>query len=107
CVARGERDTARGILDRLAAIFGRDNCFVEVQRHLDRAQERDLQRLLILAAEARLPVVATNQPLYCRAGGYAVIDVFICICEKIDFDYVGCWFVCNGECDFKGGFEMV
>src|SRR5438067_288396 len=106
CVARGERDTARGILDRLAAIFGRDNCFVEVQRHLDRAQERDLQRLLILAAEARLPVVATNQPLYCRAGGRAVTDVFTCIREKTDLDHAGRRLARNGERDLKGGLEM-
>ena len=105
-VARGDRDTARGILDRLAAIFGRDNCFVEVQRHLDRAQERDLQRLLTLAGEARLPVVATNQPLYCRAGGRAVTDVFTCIREKTDLDHAGRRLARNGERDLKGGLEM-
>src|SRR5438034_4247747 len=75
-VARGDREQARRTLDRLAGIFGRDNCFVEVQRHLDRAQERGLQRLVALAREARLPLVASNQPLYCRAGGRAVADVF-------------------------------
>src|SRR5688500_3320189 len=44
-VARGDVATARAILDRLVGIFGRSNCFVEVQRHLDREQEKQLERL--------------------------------------------------------------
>jgi error-prone DNA polymerase len=105
-VARGDHQAARGILDRLAGIFGRDNCFVEVQRHLDRAQERDLGRLVQLAADARLPVVATNQPLYARPGGRAVADVFTCIREKTDLDHAGRRLTGNGERDLKGGLEM-
>jgi len=105
-IARGDRDGARRTLDRLVAIFGRDSCFVEVQRHLDRAQERDLQRLVTLARETRLPLVASNQPLYCRAGGRAVADVFTCIREKTDLDHAGRLLARNGERDLKGGLAM-
>jgi error-prone DNA polymerase len=105
-VARGDRAAARGILDRLAGIFGRDGCFVEVQRHLDRAQERDLGRLVTLARAARLPLVAANQPLYARAGGRAVADVFTCIREKTELDRAGRRLAANGERDLKGGLEM-
>jgi error-prone DNA polymerase len=105
-VARGDRETAQRTLDRLAGIFGRDSCFVEVQRHLDRAQERDLGRLVALAGAARLPLVAANQPLYARPGGRAVTDVFTCIREKTDLDHAGRRLTDNGERDFKGGLEM-
>jgi error-prone DNA polymerase len=105
-VARGDRPGARRILDRLVSLFGRDGCFVEVQRHLDRAQERDLDRLVHLAADARLPLVATNQPLYARPGGRAVADVFTCIREKTDLDHAGRRLTVNGERDLKGGLEM-
>ena len=105
-VAKGERDTARGLLDRLIGIFGRDNCFVEIQRHLERAQERDLARLVALARAARLPVLATNQPLYCRPGGRAVADVFTCIREKTDLDHAGRRLTRSGERELKGGLEM-
>jgi error-prone DNA polymerase len=105
-VAAGDRAGAARQLDRLAAIFGRDGCFVEVQRHLDRAQERDLQRLVALARAARLPLVATNQPLYARPGGRAVADVFTCIREKTDLDHAGRRLSLNGERDVKGGLEM-
>ncbi len=105
-VARGDHEEARRILDRLAGIFGRDSCFVEVQRHLDRAQERDLGRLVRLARDAGLPLVATNQPLYARPGGRAVADVFTCIREKTDLDHAGRRLTPNGERDLKGGLEM-
>jgi len=105
-IARGQRDAAREILDRLVGIFGRDGCFVELQRHLDRAQERDLGRLVALARAARLPVIATNQPLYCRPGGRAVADVFTCIREKTDLDHAGRRLTRSGERELKGGLEM-
>jgi error-prone DNA polymerase len=88
-VRRGDREGARRILERLVGIFGRANTFVEVQRHFDRAQERDLERLVALAQAARVPVVATNQPLYARPGGRAVADVFTCLREKTDLDHAG------------------
>jgi error-prone DNA polymerase len=105
-IARGERDAARRALDRLAGIFGHDGCFVEIQRHLDRTQERDLGRLVSLAREARLRLLATNQPLYARPGGRAVADVFTCIREKTDLDHAGRLLARNGERDLKGGLEM-
>jgi error-prone DNA polymerase len=105
-VARGDRAAARRLLDRLAGIFGRGNCFVEVQRHLDRAQERDLDRLVALAGAARLPLIAANQPLYACPGARAVTDVFTCIREKTDLDHAGRRLTANGERDLKGGLEM-
>jgi error-prone DNA polymerase len=105
-VARGDREGARRLLDRLAGIFGRGNCFVEVQRHLDRAQERDLGRLMALAGDARLPLIAANQPLYAHPGARAVTDVFTCIREKTDLDHAGRRLTANGERDLKSGLEM-
>jgi error-prone DNA polymerase len=96
-VHAGDRDAARRILDRLVAIFGRDNVFVEVQRHFDRQQERDLERLVALARSARVPLLAANQPLYARPGGRAVADVFTCIREKTDLDHAGRRLLANAE----------
>ncbi len=96
-VGRGDAATARATLDRLVAIFGRSSCYVELQRHLDRAQERTLERLVALARRARLPLVATNQPLYALPGGRAVADVFTCIREKTDLDHAGRALAGNAE----------
>jgi len=105
-IAAGDRDGARAELDRLAGIFGASNCFVEVQRHLDRRQERDLPRLVALARERQVPLLATNQPLYARSGGRALADVFACIREKTDLDHAGTRLAANGERSLKGEKEL-
>ena len=105
-VAAGDRDRARADLDRLVGIFGASSCFVEVQRHFDRRQERDLQRLVALARSANLPLLATNQPLHARPGGRALADVFTCIREKTILDQAGTRLARNGERALKGETEM-
>jgi len=104
--AAGDLDGARALLDRLAGIFGRDSCFVEVQRHFDRDQERVLERLVGLARSARVPLVATNQPLYARPGGRAVADVFTCLRERTDLDHAGTRLARNAERGLRGGAAM-
>src|SRR5712691_11832105 len=54
-IAAGDRDIARAVLGRLGAIFGKSGCFIEVQRHLDRRQEHDLQRLVMLGRACGVP----------------------------------------------------
>jgi error-prone DNA polymerase len=105
-VRRGDRESARRGLDRLIGIFGRANTFVEVQRHFDRAQERDLERLVTLAREARVPLLATNQPLYARPGGRAVADVFTCLREKTDLDHAGRRLLASNERRLRDAGEM-
>jgi len=105
-VRRGDRDGARRALDRLVGIFGRANTFVEVQRHFDRAQERALERLVTLAREARVSLVATNQPLYARPGGRAVADVFTCLREKTDLDHAGRRLLASNERRLRDAAEM-
>jgi len=105
-VSRGDRGSARRMLDRLVGIFGRANTFVEVQRHFERAQERDLERLVTLAREARVALLATNQPLYARPGGRAVADVFTCLREKTDLDHAGRRLLASNERRLRDAAEM-
>jgi error-prone DNA polymerase len=105
-VRRGDRAGARRLLDRLVGIFGRASTFVEVQRHFDRAQERDLERLVTLARDARVPLVAANQPLYARPGGRAVADVFTCLREKTDLDHAGRRLLASNERRLRDAAEM-
>ncbi len=95
--AAGDRAGALALLDRLLAIFGRDGCFIEVQRHFDRGQERVLERLVALARARGVPLLATNQPMYAEPGGRAVADVFTCIREKTDLDHAGTRLARNAE----------
>jgi error-prone DNA polymerase len=105
-LAAGHDEEARACLDRLVAIFGRSNCFVEIQRHGDRASEQRLQALTALARRAGVGLVATNQPLYARLGGRAVADVFTCIREKTDLDHAGRRLGPNAERGLWGAARM-
>src|SRR5437867_2594890 len=96
-VSAGRYDDALERLATLVRVFGRDGCFVEVQRHLDRDGERTLERLVRLARAARVGLVAANQPLYARPSGRAVADVFTCLREKTDLDHAGRRLSVNAE----------
>src|SRR2546422_312002 len=106
-LAAGDGAGAHQVLARLVGIFGRSNCFVEVQRHFVREQEEILQGLVTLARAARLPLVASNQPLFARPEGRPLADVFTCIREKTDLDRAGRRLLTNGERWLKGGGEMM
>ncbi len=105
-LAAGDVEGARGVLTRLVAMFGRSNCYVEVQRHLEREQEQVLQGLVTLARAAQVPLIATSQPLYARPEGRLLADVFTCIREKTDLDHAGRRLSVNGECRLRSGREM-
>src|SRR6059036_2404104 len=105
-LAAGDDDGARRVLDQLVAIFGHSSCFVEVQRHFIREQEEILQGLVTLARAARLPLVASNQPLFARPEGRPLADVFTCIREKTDLDHAGRRLLANGERSLKSAAAM-
>ncbi|MBI4271333.1 MAG: hypothetical protein HY615_13445, partial [Candidatus Rokubacteria bacterium] len=102
----GDTAGARASRERLRAIFGRSSCYVEVQRHLDREQERVLQGLVGLARAMRVPLVAANQPLHARPEGRQLADVFTCIREKTDLDHAGRRLAVNSERALRGGEVM-
>jgi error-prone DNA polymerase len=105
-LAAGDDAGARRVLEQLVAFFGRSSCFVEVQRHYSREQEQILQRLVALARAARVPLVASNQPLFARPEGRPLADVFTCIREKTDLDHAGRRLLANGERSLKSDSVM-
>jgi error-prone DNA polymerase len=105
-LAAGDDDGARRVLDQLMTLFGRSSCFVEIQRHYVREQEQMLQRLVALARAARVPLVASNQPLFARPEGRPLADVFTCIREKTDLDHAGRRLLANGERSLKSSAVM-
>src|SRR5207244_1996241 len=73
-LAAGRRDAARQALERLIALFGRGQVYVELQRHLTRESERRLRRLGELADDLGLPCVATNGVRYSVAEERPILD---------------------------------
>ena len=91
---------------RLLEIFGRERVYVELQRHLVRGEERRNRRLIDLAAQHRLPLLATNGVQHATPLGREVLDVFTCIREHTHLDAAGTRLTNNTERHLKSAAEM-
>jgi error-prone DNA polymerase len=86
---KGGVEAARRLLQRFIEMFGRDNLYVELQRHADRFQEARNQAAISLAHELRLPLLATNGVCYATPAERQIADVFTCLKNKRRLDTAG------------------
>ncbi|MEO8045243.1 MAG: error-prone DNA polymerase [Spartobacteria bacterium] len=93
-------------VQRLLEIFGRERIYVELQRHLVRGEERRNRRLIDLATQHCLPLLATNGVQHATPPGREVLDVFTCIREHTHLDAAGTRLTNNAERHLKSAAEM-
>ncbi len=74
----GRIDEAKGLTEKLAKSFP-DRLYVELQRHKDKAPDEN--RLLSIAYDLGLPLVATNEPFFPARDDYEAHDALLCIAE--------------------------
>src|SRR2546430_5418624 len=86
--------------------FGRENVFVEIQRHFLRDEEQINRQLVDLARANRLSIVATNGVQYAKPYGREVLDMFTCIREHTHLDAAGKLLTQNAERHLKSDREM-
>jgi error-prone DNA polymerase len=86
--------------------FGRENVFVEIQRHFVRGEEQINRHLVDRARAHRLSILATNGVQYAKPYGREVLDVFTCIREHSHLDVAGKLLTQNAERHLKSGREM-
>jgi error-prone DNA polymerase len=101
-----QRRSAPQLLDTLTGIFGRENVFVEIQRHRIRGEERVVRSLIELARQQQLPLLATNGVLYAAESGRPILDAFTCIREHTHLDAAGALLSPNGERHLKPARQM-
>lgn len=104
--ARGQNVAAHDRLLKLAEVFGRDNVYVELQRHHRRGEDRLNRFLADLASFAKLPILATNGVCYARPSGREVLDVFTCIRNHTNLDAAGLLLAQNSERHLKTPAQM-
>ena len=97
---------ARFFLDRLLSIYGRQNVYVELQRHFLREQEEHNQILVALTASLRLPLLATNGVLYATRSGRELLDVLTCIRHRTTLSKAGTLLQQNAERYLKPPSQM-
>jgi error-prone DNA polymerase len=93
-------------IEKLIDAFGRENVFVELQRHFIRGEERVNRELIHLARANRLLLIATNGVKYAKPYGREVVDVFTCIREHTHLDAAGKLLAQNAECHLKSDRQM-
>jgi error-prone DNA polymerase len=115
-LAKDGMDGGRHLLQRLVSIFqnetqgnekmGRENVYVELQRHGDRFQEARNQAAISLAREFHLPLLATNGVCYATPAERQIADVFTCIKNKRRLDTAGRLLAPNSQRHIRSAREM-
>jgi error-prone DNA polymerase len=92
--------------EALIDVFGRQNLYAELQRHMDREEEARNQAVVEKARRLGIPLVATNGVCYATAPQREVLDVLTCVREKVTLKTAGRLLTRNAERHVKSGAEM-
>jgi len=96
----------RETLDRLTRIFGRENIYVELQRHYNREQEAINRQAIALAESFQLPLVATNGVRYALPEEREILDVFTSIRNHRTLETAGRLLAKTSDCYLKTPAQM-
>lgn len=87
----------RECLEGLIRAFGRQNVYVELQRHFERAEEARNQAAVDLARRLHLSLLATNGICYATPQEREIADVFTCIRHHRTLESAGRLLARNAE----------
>ena len=99
-------DEARKNVEMLTVIFGKENVYIELQRHCDSEEERRNQSAVRLSETLNLPLLATNGVRYATAVERELMDVFTCIRNHTKLETAGRLLERNDERSLRSGDEM-
>jgi len=97
---------SRKPVERLIEIFGRENVYVELQRHFDRNEEARNQAAIEIARSLKLPLLATNGVCYAARQEREILDVFTCIRNRRTLETAGRLLAQNSERYLRSPAEM-
>jgi len=106
-LAHGGMDEARSCIERLINIFGRENVYVELQRHFHREQEFRNRAAIEIARSLQLPLLATNGVCYAGVRDRELSDVFTAIRHHRTLATAGRLLTRNSERHLKSPQEML
>jgi len=102
----GGEQAGRKVVDQLISIFGRENVYIELQRHQEREGEWRNQAALRIAKSLGLPVLATNGVRYASPYDREVLDVFTAIRSGTPLDKAGRMLTQNSQRYIRNSAEM-
>jgi len=99
-------DAGWNTVQQLISIFGRDNVYIEVQRHHERAEEWRNQAAIRIAHSLKLPLLATNGVRYSVAHDREILDLFTAIRNHVELDQAGRLLAVNSQRHLRNAREM-
>ncbi len=105
-LAQGGLASGTQCVQQLCELFGRENVYVELQRHLCREEEARNQAAVEIARKLRLPLLATNGVCYTQSRQREILDVFTCIRNHRNLSTAGRLLSRNSERHLKSPQEM-
>ncbi len=101
----GESEAVK-VTEQLVRLFGRQNVYVELQRHGEREEEWRNQAAICIAHRLHLPLLATNGVRYAAAYDREILDVFTAIRHHTDLEHAGRLLSVNGQRHLRDAREM-
>ena len=101
----GEQE-ARKNLEKLTALFGQKNVYVELQRHFNPEGEHRNQAAVRLAETLHLSLLATNGVRYAVPRDREILDVFTCLRHHCKLETAGRLLERNDERHLRSAKEM-
>ena len=102
----GGKDKAAKCLRGLCELFGKENVYVELQRHFSTEEERRNQVAVELARRMHLPLLATNGVSHAFPEQREILDVFTCIRHHTVLAHAGRLLSYNSERHLKSPAQM-
>jgi error-prone DNA polymerase len=118
CLTGGEEGPLNAALERegmsggeqclrdLMELFGRENVYVELQRHFRPHEEARTHAAVALARRCHLPLVATGGVSYATPAAREIMDVFTCLHHHRTLETAGRLLEQNSERYLKSSAEM-
>ncbi|HKW17956.1 MAG TPA: error-prone DNA polymerase [Terriglobales bacterium] len=103
---QGGIEAARRSVERLLYIFGRENVYIELQRHFHREQELRNRAATEIARSLKLPLLATNGVRYVAENARELCDVFTAVRNHCTLSTAGRLLTQNSECHLKSPEQM-
>lgn len=106
-LSRGGKEEGRRTVEQLLHIFGRENVYVELQRHQEREEEWRNQEAIRIAHSLNLPLIATNGVRYATAYDREIQDLFTAIRHHVELDQAGRLLAVNSRRHLRSSRQMV
>jgi DNA polymerase-3 subunit alpha len=84
---QNQEETAKKRAEALSEIFGKDNFYLELQKHIDVKEQDSLnEKLIKLSEKLGIPLVATNDNHYVHSSDAQAQEILLCIQTQTTID---------------------